>query len=58
MIKLSFLILCGDIATNTGPVKNPCITCSKPVARTQEDWNGSTEMNSSSLHTYIKSWEH
>jgi len=34
MFKMSFLLLCGDIAMNPGPVKNPCAVCAKPIART------------------------
>ena len=31
----TFLLLCGDISTNPGPVRHPCGACSKPVRANQ-----------------------
>jgi hypothetical protein len=32
--RMSLLLLCGDIATNPGPIKHPCGLCSRAVAKT------------------------
>ena len=34
LARITHWSLCGDIAMNPGPVKNPCAVCAKPIART------------------------